>query len=163
MEGIIAIIIIVISLITSANKAKQVKQNAPGQSAAPQNAPTQPMYPQSAPNRPVQTGGFAKQVAPNRPVQTKTNLPAGHRAVGNMDEGISRECEHGSLGGSMAYAGHTEGAERSKTANPAMPAFEPMQRPVMSAEEMRRAVIMAEILKRPQERMAEQSRRWNAR
>jgi len=163
MEGIIAIIIIVISLITSANKAKQVKQNAPGQSAAPQNAPTQPVYPQSAPNRPVQTGGFAKQVAPNRPVPIKTNLPAGHRAVGNMDEGISRECEHGSLGGSMAYAGHTEGAERSKTANPAMPAFEPMQRPVMSAEEMRKAVIMAEILKRPQERMAEQSRRWNAR
>ena len=163
MEGIIAIIIIVLSLISSSNKAKKIKQNAPGQSAAPQNAPTQPVYPQSAPNRPVQTGGFAKQVAPNRPVQTKTEVPAGHRAVGNMDEGISRECEHGSLGGSMAYAGHTEGAERSKTANPAMPAFEPMQRPVMSAEEMRRAVIMAEILKRPQERMAEQSRRWNAR
>ena len=164
MEGIIAIIIIVISLITSANKAKQVKQNAPGQSAAPQNAPTQPVYPQSAPNRPVQTGGFAKQVAPNRPVPIKTNLPAGHRAVGNMDEGISRECEHGSLGGSMAYESHEGGSrvQRAQTAYDRQNETS-LYRPAMTAQEMRKAVVMAEILKRPQERMAEQARRWSAR
>ncbi len=160
MEGIIAIIIIVISLITSANRAKQVKQNAPGQSTAPQNVPPRP-----AQSMNPQTGSFARQVAPARPAPTKGNVPVGHRAVGNISEGASRECEHGSLGGSMAYSGHTEGTERVKQtpAKPAAPTFEPLQRPGMSAEEMRRAVIMAEILKRPQERMAEQSRRWNAR
>jgi hypothetical protein len=177
MEGIIAIIIIVLSLITSANKAKQVKQNAPGQSAAQPTAQQRPVYPQSVPTRPVQTqtvlrpaqsmtsqtGSFASQVAPKRPEPQKPAVPAGHQAVGNMGEGISRECGHGSVGGSMAYNGHTEGGERAKPVKPDASTFEPMQRPVMSAEEMRRAVIMAEILKRPQERMIEQSRRWNAR
>jgi len=38
-----------------------------------------------------------------------------------------------------------------------------MYRPAMNAQEMRRAVVMAEILKRPQERMTEQARRWSVR
>jgi len=162
MEGIIAIIIIVISLITSANKAKKVKQNAPGQSNAPQNVP-----------QPVLQGDFWKQQAAQR-------VPAqGQQMQMNLPEGNSRECKHGSVGGSMPIKSHSEGTNEPRirvqaslsggtkegsihVQAPPAGQMEPV-RPVMSAEEMRRAVVMAEILKRPQERMAEQSRRWSVR
>ena len=95
----------------------------------------------------------------------KAQPATGHEAVGRMAEGDSRECEHGSVGGSMAYEGHQEGSEerRDTARRPSEPNERAMYRPAMNAEEMRRAVVMAEILKRPQDRMAEQARRWTAR
>lgn len=89
---------------------------------------------------------------------------AGHSAVGSLSEGSSRECEHGSLGGSMAYE-HSDGmpSVQRRASTQSEPTEEAVYRPAMTAEEMRRAVVMAEILKRPEERMAEQARRWNLR
>ena len=86
-----------------------------------------------------------------------------------MNEGDSRECEHGSVGGSMAYGSH-EGGRPVSQIKPGRTIYDrkdegvaAMYRPAMNAQEMRRAVVMAEILKRPQERMADQARRWNVR
>ena len=187
-EVIIAIAVIAGGLIKTMSKANKVKHNAPGQAAAPAKpaAPAQPAARPAGSARPapamptvkptVQPSGGAQlpefwrqisetikdEFAPEK--SAPAQKARGHEAVGEMDEGSSRECEHGSLGGSMAYEGHQEGREaklavRPRPAAAQTPAFQPR----MSAQEMRRAVVMAEVLKRPQERMAEQARRWNAR
>lgn len=164
MEAIIAIAIIVVSLIASANKAKKVKQNAPGQSDTPIQPLPQPTRPMAS-----EQGTFWQQMSnptSSEPtVRQHTASQKGHQAVNTMKEGDSRECEHGSVGGSMAYTSHSEGVTQKNEKKVIIPqtTVEPMVRPSMNAEEMRRAVIMAEILKRPQERMMEQNRRWGAR
>jgi hypothetical protein len=117
---------------------------------APEIKAPVPAQPKEKPSKPVK--------AP-KPVQKHS----AHAAVGSLAEGTSRECDYGSLGGSMAYS-HADGEGAAK--RPAAITEQPMQeeyRPAMTAEEMRRAVVMAEILKTPQERMAEQARRWNLR
>ena len=189
-EVLIAVVVIIGSLIKTMSKANKVKQNAPGKAAAPekpaapaasaermrssQNVRPVPAQPTVKPTvHPAGSAGvpdFWKQIseaikeelAPEKPAAAQ---PAkGHEAAGRMAEGDSRECEHGSVGGSMAYEGHQEGREekpvqRPRPAETASLAY----RPAMTAQEMRRAVVMAEVLKRPQERMAEQARRWSAR
>ena len=105
-----------------------------------------------------------------------------------LDEGESRSCDHGSLGGSMEVADHqgmgekfvhaqqqvktrvkTEVETRVKTQVHVnrkdvvgeTQAVDEEETPVaeLTPEQMRRAVVMAEILKRPCERQ----RRWSAR
>ena len=69
-------------------------------------------------------------------------------------QGESRECEHGVVGGSIAGDAH-EGEEKHavKRAPDTHPVDEePLLRPRMNARELRRAVVMSEILKRPCER-----------
>lgn len=183
-EAIIAIVIIGASLIKTMSKANKVKQNAPGKAAAPvrpaapaeptvrpiqtaRPSPAQPtVHPTVQPTeKPAQIPDFWQQMSKKFGEQAGTPAPqTGHEAAGSMAEGDSRECEHGSIGGSMAYEGHQEGREKKEVrprpaAAPAAAAY----RPAMNAQEMRRAVVMAEILKRPQERMAEQARRWSVR
>ena len=184
MEGLIVIIGLIVAIVNAVNKGKTVKKNAPGQAARPQ----QPVRPISqSPNRPVAPAAPAKPtVAPAQPTITPAGMdfwkqisdmlddaeeekPAvkGHEQVTDMPEGDSRECEHGSVGGSMAYTSLQEGREAAqKKRAPDMQRRQTetasaLYRPAMTAQEMRQAVVMAEILKRPQERMAEQARRWS--
>ena len=187
MDGIIAIIVIVAALSKFVSQTKKVKQNAPGKAAAPMRpaAPVSPARPISSPVMPTVRTPAAPPVSPvenadefwkkvssmleetkapaGKPAQQKP-ADAGHGAVSSMREGVSRECEHGSLGGSMAYESHEGGSrvQRAQTAYDRQTETS-LYRPAMTAQEMRKAVVMAEILKRPQERMAEQARRWSAR
>lgn len=186
MDGIVAIIVIVAALAKIVNQTKKVKQNAPGKAAAPVRpaapartvpvrpavrtpaAPTiQPTLHPAADSR--QAGDFWQQVSSAlREQDASSARDAGHEAPARMAEGDSRECEHGSIGGSMAYQEHQEGRSQKRKEKPASvgydkPASDALYRPAMNAQEMRRAVVMAEILKRPQERMAEQARRWTVR
>ena len=185
LEGIIGLITIVVIFSRLASKTKQVKQNAPGKTEAPVSAMT-PQRPVMQPtvNPTVPQGGFWGQMLealedleddgvlneskPRKAPQTAKTVPKksnAHAASGRqLDEGSSRECEHGSLGGSMAYT-HSDDAAVMPRRVPvqAQPQSAPTYRPAMNAEEMRKAVIMAEILQRPQERMAQQARRWTLR
>jgi len=186
-EGIIALIVIFASLAKFLGQTKKVKQNAPGKAAAPMRpaAPAAPVTRPAKPERPVPaaptvkptvqpTGGsvqlpeFWQQVSRTLKEElAPENSDPGHEAVGMMAEGDSRECGHGSIGGSMAYEAHEEGGRMKPNVRTPAPGSaqktEPAYRPAMNAQEMRRAVVMAEILKRPPERMAEQARRWNVR
>lgn len=191
MEGLVFIIIIIVSIVNAANKSKKVRNNAPGKVSAPVKpaAPVRPVQQAARPTvvptiqptiRPTvapaadggQTGPFWQQVAEamKQEKDAAKQVP-GHGAAGRMPEGVSRECEHGSVGGSMAYEGHQEGRNEPRKDKRPVPIArdrqsdpeETLYRPAMNAQEMRRAVVMAEILKRPQERMAEQARRWSAR
>ena len=190
-ESLFALIVVGIGIAAKfAGQAKKVKKNAPGQAAAPertaapaasvermrsaQNARPVPAQPTVKPTvHPAESAGvpeFWKQVSEAikeelAPEKMSSAQPApGHEAAGGMAEGDSRECEHGSLGGSMAYEGHQEGREEKPVIRPRPAAAQTAAcQPRMSVQEMRRAVVMAEVLKRPQERMAEQARRWNAR
>ena len=143
---------------------------------APTVRPAQPMrstQPSVQPVQPARTetkvpGGvqqtFWQQIGDVlREVSPEEKGAKGHEAVSAMAEGDSRECEHGSVGGSMAYESHQGG--RITADRPLAKREEPQAAvsPALTAEEMRRAVVMAEVLKRPQERMAEQARRWAAR
>ena len=187
MEGLIVIIGIIISIVNAINKSKKVKNNAPGRAPAPQRPITsgtsvpakrveqpRPAAPAVKPtvSAPAETqpSAFWREISDLLKDAPVPEQPAkGHEAPGRMREGDSRECEHGSIGGSMAYGGHQEGSEK-RNQQPAKNAYDrqnehpsSLYRPAMNAQEMRRAVVMAEILKRPQERMNEQARRWTAR
>ncbi|MBQ8953934.1 MAG: hypothetical protein IJ048_07435, partial [Clostridia bacterium] len=100
------------------------------------------------------------------------------RARDDLAEGDSRECDHGSVGGSMDITTHMGTGDEFEHARqqvetrvkvnvkPSRTAQEETAAtaraiPELSAEEMRRAIVMAEILKRPAERYA--GRRWAAR
>lgn len=187
MDGIIAIIVIIAAISKVLNAGKAVKKNAPGQTkqqtvsaerpvqtvTPPKPASMQPIQPTVRPAEPVSVpsaGTFWQQLTEalreeQKPAEKKQAeaMPSGHEAAGRMPEGDSRECEHGSIGGSMAYEAHQEGRERKQKSLDTAPEQESMYRPAMNAAEMRRAVVMAEILKRPGERMAEQARRWSVR
>lgn len=192
MEAIIVIIGIIIAIVNATNKGKQVKKNAPGQAAkqsqpvtppfqSPHRAryeqmqtPVAPAAPQQPAAQPAGPGDFWKQVTElldEEKEKKKALKPVkGHGQVTAMPEGRSRECEHGSVGGSIAFDTHQEGTNAAVrkqraggTARNAQAAEHSLYRPAMNAQEMRRAVVMAEILKRPQERMAEQARRWSVR
>lgn len=196
MEAIIVIIGIIIAIVNATNKGKQVKKNAPGQAAKQSQpvtppfqsphraqyeqmqtpvAPAAPQQPAAQPSaQPAGPGDFWKQVTElldEEKEKKKALKPVkGHGQVTAMPEGRSRECEHGSVGGSIAFDTHQEGTNAAVrkqraggTARNAQAAEHSLYRPAMNAQEMRRAVVMAEILKRPQERMAEQARRWSVR
>ena len=183
-EGIVALIVlVVVGIAKGMGQTKKLKQNAPGKAAAParpaapaKTAPAGPIvrtpaaptvrptvHPASAEQQPVP---FWQEISQR--LQDAEQPDKGHEAPAKMSEGDSRECEHGSVGGSMAYQGHQEGQAEQRKAKSAAAAYDkPVSdspyRPAMNAQEMRQAVVMAEILKRPQERMAEQARRWTVR
>ncbi|MBQ2955842.1 MAG: hypothetical protein IJE08_05195 [Clostridia bacterium] len=187
MEGLIVIIGIIISIVNVINKSKKVRNNAPGRASAPQRPATSGTAVPAKRAEPPRPAAPVVKPTVSAPAETQPTafwegigdilkdelgaerLQKGHEAPGRMSEGDSRECEHGSIGGSMAYGGHQEGREK-RTQQPAKNAYDrqnehpsALYRPAMNAQEMRRAVVMAEILKRPQERMNEQARRWAAR
>lgn len=152
---------------------------------AEQTKPTEPVVfaPQPTPEAPAepdvsqeefwrQMSEVLQQAAEDEgPVAETGGRPAesGHETIVPESEGESRACEHGALGGSIPYDEHEgrtdEAPKRPKKRSEEQPGENTVAayRPAMNAQEMRRAVVMAEILKRPQERMAEQARRWSLR
>ena len=102
----------------------------------------------------------AEPAAPEQPeepekpqVHVTLKTPEQEAKAKGFGQGASRECEHGVVGGSIAGDVH-EGEEkhavkRSPETHPVE--LEPL-RPRMNARELRRAVVMSEILKRPCER-----------
>lgn len=75
--------------------------------------------------------------------------------LADLGEGESLSCEHGAVGGSMGFSGGHEGSEeRLASAAPLRPAgvVNSAYAPRLTAQEMRRAIVAAEILKRPSER-----------
>lgn len=190
MEGIIVLIGILIAIVNAANKSKKVKGNAPGQAGrtvltqkpaqqipAVQNR-IEPVIPAASPAHIQQSvQPIQKRVEDAAPEQenfwwqmaeaVKKELEGeekvnGHETISQISEGESRECEHGAVGGSMAYDSHEGGRMIQDAPEQRSDEWETeTYRPAINAEEMRRAVIMAEILKRPQERMTEQARRWS--
>lgn len=190
-EVIIALIVIIGSLAKTASKSKKIRENAPGKAAAPAKpaapvrtypaAPAKKLMPDHA-GHPAPAGPTIRPTV--HPTESMSPVPdfwkhvsealseepaekkpdAGHGTAEMLAEGDSRECEHGSLGGSMAYEGHAEGRDKKAAGRLRAAEYEgSVRRPVMNAQEMQRAVVMAEILKRPQERMNEQARRWSVR
>ena len=99
-------------------------------------------------------------------------LDESDRARADLGEGESRECDHGSVGGSMDITSHAGMGEEFEHAQPlAKPNVKPayamaedaaLQSPTkLTAAQMRQAVIWAEILRRPSERW--QGGRWTTR
>ncbi len=174
MEGILIILFILWLINRVAKNSKKIVKNAP---AAAPKAPQE---------KPVQSVKSARESA--EAFDACGPLDESDRAPVDLTEGESRSCDHGSLGGSMEVADHqgmgekyvhaqqkvktrvkTEVAATVKTqvhVNRKDVVGETQveddeEAPVaeLTPEQMRRAVVMAEILKRPCERQ----RRWSAR
>ena len=160
MERLLPLIIIGI-IFSIINSAKNGKKTPPRQGAQAR--------PGAAAPRPAQT-------ARPQPPQARTTTPSPVLAPSDImpeavDEGDSRECEHGSVGGSMDIESHegmsgefehaqTKVKTQVKTqvkvnvhtresADTAAPAAD---RRRIDRQKLREAVVMAEILKRPSER-----------
>ena len=179
-------ILIIIFIVSQLSKSmKQVKKNRPGQGARPTPGGT-PVRDRAArrpyiPAQPVAQPTVAPSYTPPQPepdpaVQTDYTagmLDESDRARADLTEGESRECDHGSLGGSMDITSHSgmgeefeHAAQRAKpNVKPAYAAAEQassLQSPTkLTAAQMRQAIVWAEILKRPSERW--QSGRWSVR
>ena len=193
MNGIIPILIIIFIIARISGGMKKVHGNRPGQHGAaptPGGSPARNRAGMSGqtvvvPPGPVQPAQSRPIYDPaTAPVEQKTAhlngmLDESDRARDDLTEGDSRECDHGSVGGSMDITTHMGQGEafeharqqvqtrvkvnvkasRSATKEETSAAARPI--PEMSAAQMRQAVIRAEILKRPAERFA--GRRWAAR
>lgn len=198
MDALLAIIGIIAVIVNAVNKSKKVRQNAPGQAAAPKSAAPAASVPRarteqtvrpavqptihptvSVPQSPAaDQGSFWQQIGDALQKELGIDTDgADHGRRSPMNEGDSRECEHGAIGGSMPYGEHEGNKKPADQKSAAAAVKRPVRteydrkleanaslyRPAMNAQEMRRAVVMAEILKRPQERMSEQARRWSVR
>ena len=181
MSSIIPILIVIFIISRLAGGAKKVQNGRPGQrSAAPASggspARREAGRTVATPPGPVKAQPLPVDLEPVKVDESMYGmLDDSDRARDDLFEGDSRECDHGSVGGSMDITTHmgrgeefehaetrvkvnvrpTAAAAKEETTAAARPI------PEMSAEEMRQAVIMAEILKRPSERFA--GRRWAAR
>lgn len=183
---ILPILIIIFIVSQLSKRTKQVKNNRPGQGARPTPGGT-PVRDRAVrrpymPAQPIAQPTVAPSYTPPQPEPAsepeQTDYTAGmlddsDRARTDLTEGDSRECDHGSLGGSMDITSHAgmgeefEHAEQRAKPNvkPAYAAAEQaasLQSPTkLTAAQMRQAIVWAEILKRPSERW--QSGRWSAR
>ena len=162
--------IIIIGIIVSISRAAQKNgEKRPGQgnsqqpAKAPERAP-QPVTPPAPVPPPVPSASYA---APAEPARAAV-LDETDYARSDLSEGDSRECDHGSVGGSMDITTHQGQGDEYQHARqqvkvqvkahvkPAAEEKAPVIAPHarLTAEEMRRAVVMSEILKRPAERAA---------
>lgn len=202
MDGILIILFLIWLFRRIARNYKRVTQNAPGASGA-QKKPLISLYTGS------DSASRAKKEQPSAPKAAEEALHRASEALfdacgvldesdqapAQLQEGESRACSHGTVGGSMESADHQGMGEAfvharqqvetrveatlEPAAKPIMEATvktqvhvsrseEPTQaadedtgasaQPVFTAAQMRQAVVMAEILRRPAER-----RRWSAR
>ena len=181
LEGLLPIIIFIIIASLVSGRSKKIKVNRPGQGGAKPApgdstvrrpyAPAQPtVKPSYAPEQPA-----AEAAAPSSPADGYSGgiLDETDRARTDLDEGDSRECDHGSVGGSMDITSHAGMGEEFEHARPqakpnVKPAYAaaadsaPLQSAAkLTAAQMRQAVVWAEILRRPSERW--QGGRWTAR
>lgn len=174
MEGILIILFILWLINRVAKNSKKIVKNAP---AAAPKAPQE---------KPVQSIKSARESA--EVFDACGPLDESDRAPVDLTEGESRSCDHGSLGGSMEVADHQGMGEKYVHAQQKVKTrvktevaatvktqvrvsredvvgethiVDEGEAPVaeLTPEQMRRAVVMAEILKRPCERQ----RRWSAR
>lgn len=152
-----ALIILVIALVAILSNGKKKKkgtgrQTAPGRQARPWPDAQRP----DAEKAPVQAAR-PEPVAPGKPerpqAQVTPKMPERERKKEGFGQGESRECAHGVVGGSLAGDAHEgelrHAVRRAPDTHPVEP--EPF-RPRVNARELRRAVVMSEILKRPGER-----------
>lgn len=183
MQAIIALIIIVWAVGRVMKAGKKVVNNAPGKAQQPSTQKAAPAVKSEPTEAPVKSAEESAAV-----FDACAPLDESDHAPTVLDEGESRSCDHGSLGGSMEVADHqgmgekfvhaqqqvktrvkTEVETRVKTQVHVnrkdvvgeTQAVDEEETPVaeLTPEQMRRAVVMAEILKRPCERQ----RRWSAR
>ena len=166
MQGIVFLIII-IAIVNSLTRAKKLKENRPGQTQKPgQVPPAKPASP-AAPAKPVaQPAGQAKQVLLQELLQgmlgsDEEKKPAPAPKKSDFEEAFSFEDDKGCVGGSLPHdeAALHEGESSMapeprpiRTVRQPQAAAEPaVQRTALrvGAEDMRRAVVMAEILGRP--------------
>lgn len=151
--------ILIVLLIVVGVALRQKKKNAPvrpGRAVPPKeaaHAPEQKLQAQPAKStRPAKSSapGPQKKASP-----AAARAPLGAQSVG---EGESRECAHGVTGGSISEEHRHEGEAlrpRSRQfSGSELQAAAPREAAGtrLSAREMQRAVVMAEILKRPCER-----------
>lgn len=182
MEIFIVVILIIVSVVKALNRQSQETARRKARSAEEDNTP--PARRPVILNRAEEKKEAEEASAPGTFWQQMSEMlsqtaaqpesapqPApedGHGAVSVMPEGDSRACEHGSVGGSIAYESHEGGRvapEEIKRLGRfvATEAEDARYEPFMDARQMRQAIVVAEILKRPAERRAEQARRWNLR
>ena len=165
----LVIVFLIIGLIARvSSRANKTAANRPGQGAKP--APAAKPAPSAAEATPVGT----ERETPAASAWPSGAMDESDLARSDLSEGDSRECDHGSVGGSMDITTHQgQGVEFEH----AKPQVHVNVRPTreaaadtqaaaagaihMTAAEMRRAVVAAEILKRPSERRA--AGRWPAR
>lgn len=153
MDRILIVLLIVVGVALSQKKKRTAR---PGRAVPPKEAahePEQKLQAQPAkPARPAKSSapGPQKKASP-----AAARAPLGAQSVG---EGESRECAHGVTGGSISEEHRHEGEAlrpRSRQfSGSELQAAAPREaaRTRLSAREMQRAVVMAEILKRPCER-----------
>ena len=167
MPNVLIILLIAVVAILSNSKKKKKgsggqsvpgRQTVPGRQARPwpeaqrPGAAVEPVQPEmdmeaepAVPEQPEE---------PEKPqVHVTLKTPEQEAKAKGFGQVASRECEHGVVGGSIAGDAH-EGEEkhavkRSPETHPVE--LEPL-RPRINARELRRAVVMSEILKRPCER-----------
>ena len=178
MSGLIPFLIILFIFSQINRRSKQVRTNRPGQGGTAPASGADPKRERTSQAagpgvRPAYVPAQPLVEVPHRPSDDGGMIDESDRARTDLLEGESRECDHGSLGGSMDITSHMGGDfEHAQTqvkvrVRPSRPA-EPIEesRPMLSASklnaaQMRQAVVMAEILRRPSERMRD--RRWTFR
>ena len=159
-EFIIFVFILIGLILRVSSRTQKVANNRPGQrkEAIPKGTPVTEA-PQAMPVRPVQSEPLPVADIPySGEVLDDTDL-----ARADLTEGDSRECDHGSVGGSMDITSHqgdvNENVSHQRVAiswdDKGAQLISPSR---ISALDMQRAVVMAEILKSPRERYA--NRRW---
>lgn len=183
MQAIIALIIIVWAVGRVMKASKKLVNNAPGKA---QQLPVQKAAPAVKSEPPAVPVKSAEESA--AAFDACGTLDESDHAPTVITEGESRSCDHGSLGGSMEVADHQGMGEKYVHAQQKVKTRvktevettvktqvhvnrkdvvgetqveDDEETPVaeLTPEQMRRAVVMAEILKRPCERR----RRWSAR
>ena len=154
MDKILIVLLIIVGV-----ALKQKKKRAPtrpGRAVRPEEAAHEPE--QTLKEQPVKPARPAKSSAPGpqkKAVPAAASAPLGAQPA---DEGESRECAHGVTGGSIAEDHRHEGeALRPRSRQVEGSKLRPSEpreaaRTRLTAKEMQRAVVMAEILKRPCER-----------
>lgn len=147
MERVLIVLALVLVSVFSRSKGQKGRRGA-----QKSRAPRRPRIDLNLEEEPlVQMESLQRSVAPaaQRELPKESTAPSMQSAP---DEGTSRQCEHGAVGGSIKEHAH-EGAPKAKRATDEpeqQAAYRP--RPRLDARELRRAVVMAEILKRPCER-----------
>lgn len=159
MEAALAVLIIIVSIFVSAMGKKKKK---------PVRRPPAPVQSYAVKQEEMHPAASAGE-EPEEKEPEEEELPESDLAIPEQENGSSRECEHGSVGGSMDITTHEGGTDFEHATVKVKAHVRPELRRDdentvintvrrLNAEDMRRAVVVSEILKRPEERMRE--RRW---
>jgi len=168
LEAFITIIIIALAALSIGNGVKKVSQNRPGQGSNPDARPGQrsPYSPAQRPMRPVRPNwqqtlppelreilGMDQQ-QPRREGAGTEAASSAEGAGSASEEGMSYGSHSSRYGGSLPPPEDSFATMSAVQATEPAPEFAPMPAAQehaarMSPEELRRAVILSEVLKRP--------------